>query len=129
MRKTNPTKSAPNVQKVTTRQKDAAFANTMAQARSHMGPLARSFSVVIHCKPVAFVSDVLGRTLFRPLPLLFGASSGLILTLVFYGVAKYYGYALSGSEMYIFFGLGWVVGLIVDYALLLIHGSSATHRR
>lgn len=105
--------------KTTKQQKSRAFSRTMTQARSHLNPIARAFSVFIHLPPVDQVSRAIGATLARPLALLGGAIGMIVVTAIMYTTAKTIGYTFSGSEGLFGFGLGWLIGLIISliYAL------------
>lgn len=107
--------------------KDLAFRATMTQARTHMNPAARTFSKFIHLKAVERTSDAIGGTLARPNTILYGAMAALIIGGTIYGIAKYYGYALSGSESLAAFAAGWLIGLTVDYTQVLLHGGRNKH--
>lgn len=108
--------------KATSKQKDKAYRETLRQAQSHMSPPRRTFSKVIHIPVVEKTSDAVGSTLARPNAILMGGLTSLLVVGGVYLIAKYYGYSLSGSETIIAFGLGWVLGLIIDYAQLLLRG-------
>lgn len=106
-----------------------AFSDTMSQAQSHLSPLQRIFSRFIHTRVVATVSDVIGSTFARPIALLCGALAAILATLVLYGTAKYFGYSLSGSESLVAFGLGWLIGIIIEYTQLLLRGGPLKNKR
>lgn len=99
--------------------KKHTFNKRMEQARSHMNPLARGFSKVIHIPGIDPVSEALSRTLLRPVPLIFAAVVAIGTALGTWIIAKHYGYQLSGSESSLGFLAGWVIGLLYDYTSLL----------
>lgn len=112
--------TAPAEQKrrgpITKTELNASFNRSMDHVRKDMSAPSRTFSKVIHTKPIEKTSEVLGATIARPNALLAGAASALFFSTVIYLIAKHYGYALSGFESIGAFILGWIVGLIFDYA-------------
>ena len=83
---------------------------------------ARTFSKVIHNPTVEKVSDVVGGTAARPNAVLAGSVAATFMTLFVFLIAKQYGYRLSGFETIATFLLGWSIGLIYDYARLMLVG-------
>lgn len=107
---------------ISKKERDASFKRTMSEVRSHMPPVKRVFSQFIHNKTVEKTSEAIGSTVARPNAILAGAVMAFIFTLGIYLIAKKLGYQLSGFETIGSFVLGWIVGLIYDYARLLITG-------
>lgn len=105
---------------ITSQERDMAFSSTINQARSHMSSPARQFSKFIHTKPVEAASEALEKTIARPNSLLYGSMFAFLLTLGVYLTAKHFGYALSGFESIGAFIVGWVLGIIIDYAQLIV---------
>jgi hypothetical protein len=99
-------------------EKDTAFQKTMQQARSHMHPLRRVFSRLIHSRIIDYPSSLVSNTIARPRAILWGSATSFFCTLFLYLVAKHYGYGLSGSEAILTFLFGWCVGNIIDYAMI-----------
>lgn len=111
---------------VTPRSKrDEAFHETMASARSHMSPAARTFSKVIHQPAVERVSEVAGNTIARPNAVLGGSFTAFIVVLLVFLIARHYGYPLSGAETIVAFAGGWVLGILFDYLRVMITGKRA----
>lgn len=106
----------------TKRQRKNSYTSTMRQIRSEMSAPARTFSKVIHNPAVEKVSDVVGGTAARPNAVLAGSVVATFLTLFSFLIAKQYGYRLSGFETIATFLLGWSIGLIYDYARLMLVG-------
>lgn len=117
--------STTTPQKISAQQRNHAFSETLAQARTHMNPVARAFSRFIHIRFIDALSSFIGSTVARPNAILFGSITSLVSTFVLYFAAKYFGYPLSGSESIAAFILGWATGLIVDYTRMLIRGGRA----
>lgn len=101
---------------------ETSFNATMNEIQSQMSPSSRTFSKVIHSKPVERVSEAAGTTIARPNALLSGAVFAFILTLVVYLVAKNIGYPLSGFESIGAFILGWLIGIAYDFIKAMITG-------
>jgi flagellar biosynthesis/type III secretory pathway protein FliH len=106
----------------TKKQRKNSYKSTMKQIRSEMSPVERSFSKVIHNQVIEKASAVIGNTAARPNAILAGSISATFLTLVIYLFAKYYGYPLSGFESIATFAVGWAIGLLYDYARLMVAG-------
>lgn len=107
---------------ITKREKQASYEATMTEVRTHMSGPSRAFSAVIHQPVVEKVSDAIGSTVARPNAILSGSVFAFLLTLAIYLVARFYGYALSGTETIAAFIIGWVLGLIYDYVHLIVTG-------
>lgn len=120
-------KTAPTSPRDIRHKQRAAFAQTMEQAHTHMTPSGRRFSRIIHLSALERISDVIGTTIARPIPLICGSLAVIVMAGGMYATAKYYGYSLSGSEPLIAFLLGWLAGLCGDYIRLLIRGRRSHH--
>lgn len=104
------------------RQRKDSYASTMKQIRSEMNAPSRTFSKIIHNRTVERASDIVGTSAARPNAVLAGSVAATFLTLFVFLVAKQYGYRLSGFETIGTFLVGWSLGLIYDYARLMIVG-------
>lgn len=109
---------------ITRRHRDQSFKKQMDSIQPHLSRNERAFSKVIHNKAIETASDTLGSTVARPNALLAGSVAAFIIVTAVYLVAKNYGYQLSGFETIAAFVIGWILGLIFDYARLLIRGKS-----
>ena len=103
-------------------ERKASFKATMDEVQSQMSAPSRTFSKVIHAKPIEKASEVTGATIARPNALLSGAVFAFALTLVVYLVAKNIGYPLSGFESIGAFILGWLLGIAYDFIRVMITG-------
>jgi hypothetical protein len=106
----------------TKRQRKDSYNATMKQIRSEMRAPSRTFSRVIHNPTIEKVSEVVGNTAARPNAVLAGSVAATFLTLVVFLIAKQYGYRLSGFETIGTFFVGWLLGIIYDYARLMLAG-------
>lgn len=109
---------------ITKREKKASYDATMREVHSQMSGPSRAFSSFIHNPTVEKVSDAIGGTVARPNSILAGSVLAFLFTLVIYLIARYFGYALSGSETIASFIIGWLVGLVFDYVRVLFMGKS-----
>lgn len=116
------TDGSPSLTHATKKQREDSYAAVMKQIRSEMNAPSRTFSKVIHNKTVERISDTIATTAARPNAVLAGSIAATFLTLFVFLVAKQYGYRLSGFETIGTFFVGWALGLIYDYARLLISG-------
>jgi hypothetical protein len=117
-----PTASPSTIRKITKREKQRAFKQTLTRVQSEMSTPARTFSKIIHAPIVEKTSDVIGNTAARPNALLTGSVMAFILLSIIYLVGLTYGYQLSGFEMIAAYGLGWVLGLLGDYVKIMATG-------
>lgn len=104
------------------RNKNRSFARTMTQARTHMNPLQRAWSVLIHQRVLDIIATSIGATIGRPLALLCGATGSIVVIIIMYSTAKTIGYPLSGSEGMAGFILGWTLGIIIEFIQAMITG-------
>lgn len=109
---------------LTKQDREQSYRLTMSRVQSELSPSERAFSKVIHNKTVERTSDALGRTVARPNAILAGGLTAFVLVALVYIVAKMMGYRLSGFETIGAFILGWILGLVFDYARLLYRGKS-----
>lgn len=107
---------------ITTEVRNESFNRTMRQIQSEMPAGARAFSKIIHNPVVERTSDVVGATLARPHAILSGSLFACLAVLGLYLMARYYGFALAGSETIVAFLIGWVCGIIFDFLRVLITG-------
>lgn len=102
---------------------DASFNTQMKEVRQHMSAPSRTFSKVIHNKAIEKTSEAVGSTIARPNAMLAGALFALVFTTGLYLWARWAGYPLSGFETIGAFIIGWLVGLIFDFARIMITGN------
>ncbi len=107
---------------ITKKQLDNSFASQMTHTRAQMGPASRTFSKLIHAKPVEKVSDAVGSTIARPNALLSGSITAFLAVAILYLTAKHYGFQLSGFETIGAFIVGWIFGILYDYFTIMIRG-------
>lgn len=105
-----------------TKSPEKAYKQTMQRVQSEMSAPARTFSKVIHNKAVEKVSDVAGSTVARPNALLSGAVCAFLLVFGLYLHARYFGYALQGSETIAAFILGYAIGIAFDLVRTMVRG-------
>jgi hypothetical protein len=94
--------------------KQAAYDDTMRSMRRRLKPASRAFSKVIHAPIVEKTSEVAAKTVFRPSVTLGATFTALILTASLYATARYYGFAISGSEFIFSLILGGIAGFVLE---------------
>lgn len=109
------------------KQKQSAFDRTMEQVYTYTAPAQQHMSRFLHLRILERALDLIGSTFARPVPLIAGSMSVVVVVGGMYVIAKQYGYTLSGSEPLFAFGFGWLAGIIVDYTRLLVRGKRS-HR-
>ncbi|HEV2412896.1 MAG TPA: hypothetical protein VGS28_03795 [Candidatus Saccharimonadales bacterium] len=92
----------------------------MSSIQKEMGPISRSFSRFIHIGPVEILSDITSRSLARPTALLIGGITAFFGLFSLYLAARDNGFALRGSEFYVLFAAGWIVGIAIDLGRILL---------
>ncbi len=117
--------SGQNARKITKKDKEVAYQQTLKEIRSQMNAPARTFSKIIHNQVVERVSDIVGNTVARPNAIISGSTAALVLVSAVYIIAKQYGYPMSGFETIGAFIIGWLIGLIYDYAKVTISGGKS----
>ena len=105
-------------------QKEATYKKTLFEIRSNMNQSERAFSKIIHEPVIEKTSETIANTVARPNAILSGAIAALVIVSVAYGIAKTYGYQLSGFESIGSFIIGWMIGLAYDYARIMIRGTT-----
>lgn len=105
-----------------TKASQRAYRNALESIHRQLPLRHRIMSSLIHAPVLAPLCSLLASTVARPSAILYGAALAATTTLCMQLIAKQYGYALSGSEYIVAFGVGWLVGIIVDYALALGRG-------
>ncbi|HSX01720.1 MAG TPA: hypothetical protein VLI05_00215 [Candidatus Saccharimonadia bacterium] len=90
------------------------YHDTLASIQRKLSPASRSFSRVIHAPAIEKASEVMEGTVMRP-SLVTGATwTAFLVGLIFYLTARYYGFALSGSEMLAALMGGAILGLVLE---------------
>jgi len=97
--------------------KEYGFKATMHTVRKDMSLPEKQFSKFIHRPIVEKASEVAGKTVARPSGIAGAAIASFIGLLMVYGVAKYAGFTLSGSEMPILLTIGFALGLVGEWLL------------
>lgn len=64
---------------------------------------------------------LIDATLLRPIPMTWACTLSLIGTGYIYGIGRQNGFMLSGSELWIFFCGGWIIGVVSEALATLIH--------
>lgn len=104
------------------KQREQTFKAKMRDIQSDMDPTSRAVSKLIHIKAVEKASDAIGATLARPNAMLSGSIAAFIGVTVLYFTAKHFGFRLSGFETIAAFALGWVIGIMYDYVVIMVRG-------
>ena len=112
-------RETPNLNLAHTLDRVLNYRQTMASVQRRLRPASRSFSKVIHNKAVESTSETLEKTIMRPSVTLGATWTALIVGLIFYLVARYYGYRLSGFEMIGALLIGAILGIIIEGLLRL----------
>jgi hypothetical protein len=90
------------------------FRQTMVSMQSRLGPVSRSFSKFIHNPVVERTSDAVGKTIARPSAALGATTTALVVGLILYFTARFYGFSLRGPELVLAFVVGGIIGLLVE---------------
>lgn len=90
------------------------YTQTMQSLQKRLSPVSRTFSTVIHNQAVEKTSEALEATVMRPSVITGALWSAAIVGVVFYLVARNYGYSLSGSEMLVSLLVGGLIGGLLE---------------
>lgn len=112
-----PVEERPAVERSHSREDKAhAFGTIMHQVRHNLSVPERTFSKFIHQPAVEKTSEVLGKTVARPSGVIGATTAATLGLLIVYTIARFSGFELSGSEMPLLLGLGFIVGLIAEWS-------------
>ena len=100
--------------------KAKAYKTGLKRLRSRLSPAKRGFSYFAQSRIIDDLSNFLGRTLARPIPLLSGSVVALLGTLVTVYLAKHYGYSYNYFLIVYFFIAGYLLELLVEILIILI---------
>lgn len=87
---------------------------TLQRTRQQLSKPQKTFSKVIHQPQVDAISNVTGKTIARPMGLLFGGLFALIGSLLYLLLSYRYHFAYKYIAFSLFFIGGFIVGLIVE---------------
>lgn len=95
--------------------KTLSFDTTMHHVRQSMSKPERVFSKLIHRPGVEKTSEVVGKTIARPSGIIGATIAAFVGILLLYGVAKFVGFELSGSEVPLLLLIGFALGLLGEW--------------
>jgi hypothetical protein len=107
---------------MTKRPSKLSFNQTLKDAREHMNFSEKIFSYIIHNRLVDALSQFVARVAMRPIPVITGTATALLVGGITYTISLLMQYGWSGSELPLLFIAGWAIGLIYDYTMLLARG-------
>ncbi len=94
--------------------RNQSFDTTMSHVRQNLSKPEQTFSKLIHSPVVEKTSEIAGKTVARPSGMVGAAIAGAFGVLSVYGIARFAGFGLTGSEMPLFLLLGFLAGLVVE---------------
>ncbi len=100
--------------KLTKQEKKQAYRKQIKKVQSQLPKGSRTFSKIVHNPVVESVSDATAKTIFRPSALIGGSITGLVIGLVVYLTARYYGYIISNMMLVGLLIIGAILGVIVE---------------
>jgi hypothetical protein len=98
----------------TKQEKKLAYKKQIKKVQSQLPRGSRAFSKVVHNPVIETISDATAKTIFRPSALIGGSVTGLVLGLIIYLVARYYGYPISTMTLVLLLIIGAILGVIVE---------------
>lgn len=87
---------------------------SLQRARKHLSPAGRALSKAVHAPAIDAISKAGEKTIARPTGLLTGAIVALAGSSYVLYSAKHYGYNYNYLVIFILFGGGYIVGLIIE---------------
>ena len=100
--------------------KQRSFDTTMHHVRNELRGPERILSKFIHKPVVEKASEVVGSTIARPSGIAGATITAFFGLLSVYGIARFAGFELSGSEMPILLLLGFTAGLLIEWMYKII---------
>ncbi|HTE22706.1 MAG TPA: hypothetical protein VK674_06750 [Candidatus Limnocylindria bacterium] len=91
-----------------------AYKHTMQKVRSHLGPLDKLTSKVIHHRLVEPVSELSSKTIARPSGILGAGIIGFLGSGAVLYMAKRYGFRYNLTLFFLLIGSGFVIGLLAE---------------
>jgi hypothetical protein len=101
------------------------YKRTLQSVQKDLSTPEKALSKVIHNPTVDALSEVAGKTVARPSGFLTGAIFAFVGSSAFLWISKHYGYKYNFLLFVIFFGVGFVVGLVLEALLRLVHRKSS----
>jgi hypothetical protein len=99
--------------------------NTMARIRRQLPGPEKTFSKVIHQPVIDKVSEITGKTIFRPIGFMLGAMIGLVGSSVVLFLSRHYGFKYNYITFFAFFIIGLVLGMVLEILARLMRISSS----
>lgn len=96
-------------------EKNISFQTTMNHVRKDLSRQERVFSKIIHQPLVEKASDMASKTIARPSGIIGGTIAAFIGLLSVYGIARFAGFSLSGSEFPVLIIMGFAAGLFFEW--------------
>lgn len=95
--------------------KERGFETIMHQVHNNMSRSERTFSKFIHQPAIEKTSEIAGKTIARPSGIIGATIAAFVGLLSVYGIAKFAGFGLSGSEVPILLCAGFAAGLFIEW--------------
>lgn len=95
--------------------KTHSFNTTMHHVRNNLSRPEKTFSKFIHRPLVEKTSEVVGATVARPSGIAGATIAAFVGLLSVYGIARFAGFELSGSEIPLLLAIGFVSGLLFEW--------------
>ncbi len=108
--------------------KKHSFNATMHHVRNNLNTPEKTFSKIIHKPAVEKASEIAGSTIARPSGVAGATILAFIGLLSVYGIARFAGFELSGSEMPLLLAIGFIAGLIIEWLYKSLRSLRGTAR-
>lgn len=94
--------------------KDMAFSRAMTRTRKQLSPVSRTLSKVIHNKTVDRVSEAAGKTIARPMSMMWGAIFAFVGSSALLWITRHYGYEYNYLAAILLFVGGAILGITIE---------------
>ncbi len=107
-------------QPITKEIKDLAYNKTLKKVRTQLPKSQRLFSATIHQPIVEAVSNIGAKTIARPSGIMGGGVFALFGSIILLLFAKTNGFSYNYFAFFAFFGIGFLVGLVIELLRKLV---------
>jgi len=99
---------------ITSTVKKGVYLHTMDNVQRHLSPTERRFSKIIHSDTIESLSELGASTVGRSSAILGGGVVMVLGGAILLYMARYFGFSIPLSSLFILYGLGFLIIIVVD---------------